>query len=114
MTLREFQSLHVRLTGKLIEWSYAQGYELTWGQTLRTQLEANANAASGAGISHSLHLIKLAVDFSLFKDGAFLDTKTDYAPLGEYWKSLDPGCRWGGDFGSPDSDHFSIEYLGVK
>jgi hypothetical protein len=114
-SLRNLQSLHVRLTAKLIDWAYAQGYELTWGQTLRTQADANANAASGAGIKNSLHLIKLAVDLSLFKDGTLLTGVEPYRPLGEFWKSLDPLCTWGGDFKpSPDSDHFSITYEGVK
>jgi hypothetical protein len=113
-TLRELQSLHVKLTGQLIEWTYAMGYELTWGQALRTQAEANANAASGAGIKNSLHLIKLAVDLSLFKDGKFLTQVSDYLPLGEYWESLDPLCRWGGRFSTPDADHFSITHDGVK
>lgn len=114
MTLRETQSLHVKYTAQLIDWAYSQGYELTWGQTLRTQAEADANAASGAGIVHSLHLIKLAVDLALFKDGVNLTAKEDFQPLGDYWKSLDQQCCWGGDFHSPDSDHFSITWQGVK
>lgn len=114
MTLREQQSLHVRLTGLLIAWLYENGYEATWGQALRTQLEANANAASGAGIANSLHLIKLAVDLSLFKGGVFLTAVTEYAPAGAYWKTLSPLARWGGDFSSPDADHFSLTWEGIS
>lgn len=114
MTLREAQSIHVKFTAMLIEFAYLNGYELTWGQTLRTTAEAEHNAQIGAGISHSLHLIKLAVDLSLFKDGKFLDKVEDYQPLGEYWKGLHSLCRWGGDFHKPDADHFSIEWNGVK
>jgi hypothetical protein len=112
--LRELQSLHVEYTGLLIGWCKANGYQLTWGQTLRTQAEADANAASGAGVSNSLHLIKLAVDFALFKDGVNLTNLEDFRPLGEYWQSLDPQCRWGGTFAKPDADHFSITYGGVS
>ncbi len=115
MNLRDLQSLHVKLTAQLIDWAYAHGYELTWGETLRTKEQAEANAASGAGIKNSLHLVKLAVDLSLFKNGVFLTNKSDYQPLGDYWKTLHPLCRWGGDFTpKPDSDHFSITYNGVK
>lgn len=119
-TLRELQSLHVKLTGQLINWAYSSGYELTWGQTQRSQAEATANAVSGAGISNSLHLVKLAVDLNLFKDGKLLTLVNDFRPLGEYWKSLHPLCRWGGDFKDksgkpkPDADHFSVTYNGVQ
>jgi hypothetical protein len=33
MTLSEKQRLFVRLIGKLIEWAYQQGYELTLGES---------------------------------------------------------------------------------
>jgi hypothetical protein len=112
--LRELQSLHVKLIGMLIDWAYYHGYELTWGQTLRMPVEAEANAESGAGIVNSLHLIKLAADLSLFKNGVLLTEILDYEPLGTYWKSLNPLCCWGGDFASPDADHFSITWQGVK
>lgn len=112
--LRELQSIHVKLTAQLIDWAYANGYELTWGQTLRMPVEAQANEASGAGISNSLHLIKLAVDLSLFRDGNLLSGVSDYKPLGDFWKTLHPLARWGGDFSKPDADHFSLEYQGVK
>ena len=115
MTLREAQSLHVKLFGILIAYAYAHGLELTWGQALRTKAEALANAASGAGISNSLHLIGLAVDVNLFKDGVWLQKTEDFAALGAFWKSLHPLARWGGDFKSrPDGNHFSIEWNGVK
>lgn len=115
MTLREAQSLHVKLFAQLVAYAYAQGYEMTWGQALRTQAEANANAASGAGISHSLHLIGLAVDVNLFKDGKFMPNTADHAPLGAFWKSLNPLCCWGGDFTTrPDGNHYSITWNGVK
>lgn len=120
MSLRELQSLHVQLTAKLIEFATAQGFDLTWGQTLRTEVEAAANVATGAGILNSLHTLKLAVDFSLFKDGAILLSTADYAPLGAYWCGLNPLARWGGNFKDehgnpkPDSDHFSLTYGGVE
>ncbi len=114
-SLRQMQSLHVRLVAKLIEWATANGYELTWSETYRTPEQAMINAANGAGIVHSLHLVRLAVDLNLFKDGALLTTVEDYRPLGDFWKTLDPLCRWGGDFTTrPDSDHFSLAWQGVQ
>jgi len=113
--LRQLQSKHVLCTAKLIDWAYENGYELTWGETVRTVEQAMHNAKDGSGIANSLHLVKLAVDFALFKDGVDLVELQDFRPLGEYWKTLDPLCCWGGDFISrPDADHFSITWNGIK
>jgi len=115
MTLREKQSLFASLVAKLIIWAYSNGYELTFGEVLRTAAQAAANAASGAGIVHSLHLLSLAVDFHLYKDGVYLKETEQYKVMGEYWKTLHPLCRWGGDFHTrQDGNHFSIEHEGVK
>lgn len=113
-TLGQLQRAHVLLTAKLIEFIYAQGFEATWGETFRTPAQAAANAASGAGISNSLHIKRLAVDLQLFKDGVYITDPTAYKPLGAYWKTLDPLACWGGDFKSVDADHFSLTYGGVK
>lgn len=115
MTLGEKQRLFTRLVAKLIEFSYANGYELTFGEALRTPEQAALNAQTGAGISNSLHLVKLAIDLNLFKDGVYLKDSAAYKPLGDYWKTLDPACCWGGDFVSrADGNHFSITHNGVK
>lgn len=46
-------------------------------------------------------------------DGSLASTVDDYKPLGDFWKSLDPRNRWGGDFvhPRPDSDHFELNAL---
>lgn len=90
------------------------GYQCALDQVKRTQLEANANAASGAGISNSLHLIGLAVDLLLYKDGVYLTDSKDYKPLGVWWKSFSDIHSWGGDFSKPDGNHFSISHNGVR
>jgi hypothetical protein len=120
MTLGEKQRLFAKLVGQFITWAYSMGYEFTFGEALRTQAQASANAASGAGISNSNHLIKLAVDLNLFVGGVYQTDTQAYKALGEYWKTLHPLCRWGGDFRDkngkpwPDSNHFSLEHQGVK
>ena len=114
------QQLFMRCFSKLLNWGQANGYEFTGGQLKRTQEEADTNAASGAGISNSLHRISLAVDLNIFKAGEWINTLDGYRPLGEFWKTLDPAACWGGDFRNskglpkPDADHFSISYQGVK
>jgi D-alanyl-D-alanine carboxypeptidase len=114
MTLREQQSLFVQLVGLFIEWCYAQGYELTFAEAWRSPQEAALQAAAGAGIVHSLHTERLAIDLNLFKDGQLLQTRSDYAPLGAQWKSMHELARWGGDFARVDADHFSLTYGGVS
>ena len=114
MTLGAKQRLFTRYAGMLITWAYKQGYELTFGDAYRSPEQAAANAAAGTGIVNSLHTKRLAVDFNLFINGEYATNSDAYKPLGEYWKSLDPLNRWGGDFKKPDGNHFSIEHEGVK
>lgn len=112
--LRAQQSLFVQLTAKLIDWCYASGYQLTFSQAFRTLDEAQKNAQEGCGIRNSLHCLRLAIDLNAFKDGNYLMSVDEYKPLGEYWESLHPLCRWGGRFHQPDADHFSMTYGGVS
>lgn len=115
MTLGQKQRLFTELVGKLITWSYQNGYELTFGDAYRTPEAATANAAAGKGIARSLHTIRLAVDLNLFIHGEYRTGSEDYRALGEYWKSLSPLARWGGDFTTrPDGNHFSLEHEGVR
>lgn len=111
-TLRQKQSRFVRMVAKLIEFASENGYELTFGEALRTPQQAQLNAESGAGISNSLHLIRLAIDFNLFKNGIYLTKTEDHRPLGEFWESI--GGTWGGRFRRPDGNHYSLEHNGVK
>lgn len=112
MTLRQKQSLFVELTARLINFAIGEGYQLTFGETYRSPEEAKRLADAGLGIANSLHTQRLAIDLNLFKGGVFKTTKEAHRPLGEFWKSLHPLCRWGGDFG--DGNHYSIEHNGIK
>lgn len=112
MTLGEKQRQFTLMVAKLIIWAYDHGYELTLGEAQRSQAQADANARSGAGISKSLHLKRLAIDLNLFKDGIYLTDSAVHLPLGEYWESL--GGSWGGRFSRPDGNHYSLEHEGVR
>jgi hypothetical protein len=113
-TLRQKQSRFARSVPLLLQYMTALGYEYTLGQVKRTEAEAQANAASGAGIANSLHLIALAIDVNLFKDGAYLSDGADHARPGAFWKSLGEDFAWGGDFSRPDFNHYSISHDGRK
>lgn len=107
------QKLFMKMLGQLLTWLDANGYEVVGEELKRSQEQANANAASGAGIKNSLHLKKLAIDLSIFKQGKFLQEVEEIEPIGIYWESL--GGTWGGRFTTrPDADHFSLAFEGVK
>ncbi len=91
------------------------GYRVTGGWWYRPPEYAMIYAALKKGAAHSIHEKRLGLDLQLFRDGVYLTASEDYQPLGDYWKSLRPGNRWGGDFdinlASPgqqrDGNHFS-------
>jgi hypothetical protein len=110
----QLQRLFVQLVGKLIAHAYENPrYTLRFGEAYRTPEQAALNAASGKGISHSLHTERLAIDLLLDIDYVWQTSTAAYAELGAYWKGLHPLCRWGGDFATrPDGNHFSIAWQG--
>lgn len=120
MNLREQRCLFARLLARLIEHAYSLGYEVSLEEVMRSKVQAQANAASGAGISNSLHLIGLAADLNLYIDGVWQQKSEAHKPLGDYWKSLHPLARWGGDFKDgqgrpkPDGNHYSLEWQGRR
>jgi hypothetical protein len=103
MTLRQKQSKFVRMTARLILHAGHLGYELTTGDAFRQE-----NCPYGQ--KHSLHKIRLAQDYNVFKDGVFLNGHGQYDDLGEYWESI--GGSWGGRF--DDDNHFSLAHNGMK
>ena len=112
MTLGAKQRRFTECIGKLISWAYENGFELTFGDAYRSPEQAAANAKAGTGISASVHTVRLAVDFNLFVDGVFQTSTDAHKPLGDYWRSLDPDARWGGDFTKPDGNHYSFTHEG--
>lgn len=114
MILGDRQKLFAKYFGQFLVWLNQNGYEVTINEVLRSQAQAQLNAASGAGISNTLHLLKLAGDLNIFRNGKFLTTVEELRPVGEQWKSYNIDCCWGGDFHKPDADHYSLSYQGVK
>jgi len=96
MTLREKQSRFVWCIGQLIVFAYEQGYELTFGDTYPGKFKHS---------EHGKHPQGLAVDLNLFRDGRYLITTEDHAPLGQFYESLDPHASWGGRW--EDGNHYS-------
>lgn len=116
ITLQEQRCLFTLLAAQLIIWVHETmpGYELAMDQVKRTQSDADANAKNGVGIPHSLHLLGLAVDFDLYVDGHYATVSEAHRPIGERWKSMNPLCRWGGDFTTKDGNHYSTTRDGIQ
>jgi hypothetical protein len=115
MILRDLQSEFVVCVAKLILYGEAQGYEFTFGDAFRSPEQAALNAAAGTGIRRSLHSERLAIDLNLFVAGQWRTDTESHRPLGQYWKTLHPLARWGGDLKpKPDGNHYSLEWQGRK
>ena len=117
--LLDAQCRFASLVPRLIDRAVASGFRLTLGEVYRTPEQAQWNAAHGKGIANSLHTQRLAIDVNLYGPDGYYDGSTQpgrmaYRDLGTYWKGLDPSCCWGGDFSSPDLDHYSFTFGGVK
>lgn len=110
MTLREKQSLFVRLVASLILHATEEGYEFTFAEAYRPPETAELYEKQGKGIKNSLHCQRLAIDLNLFKDGEWLSKSEDFFPLGEWWEEQHELCSWGGRFG--DGNHFSLRHEG--
>ena len=57
-------------------------------------------------MTDSLHYSGCAGDLILYKNGVYQSKTEIYQPLGEYWESVDPNCKWGGRW--DDGNHFSF------
>jgi hypothetical protein len=109
------QKEFTRRVCRLLKFLDSSGYEVTFGEAFRPKELADFYAAKGKGIASSLHMVRLAVDLNLFRNGKYLTESEAYRDAGEFWESLSDDeyeCCWGGRFN--DGNHFSIGHNGVK
>lgn len=134
MRLSERQRIFTKNIGELILYAYSIGVELTFGEAFRTQSQVYLNffgykVVKGGLLGvrlvkvrklsktlYSRHQDRLAVDFNFFIDNRLTYEFEDVKPLGDYWESLHPDNRWGGDFngndkkdGFVDTPHFEMK-----
>lgn len=108
MTLSDKQHVFAMNVSKLLQHVESLGYTCSIGEILRSKEQAEIYVKEGKGILDSQHCKKLAVDLFIFSNGKYLEQKSDYKPLGDYWESLDPENRWGGNFPRVDCVHFEM------
>ena len=115
MTLGQKQELFAFLLPRLLDFIYERGYQARLGDLFRDP-RVHGYFGHSSRISYSgprsVHKLKIAVDINLFKNGEFLRNTEDHREIGEYWKTLHPLCRWGGDFQRPDGNHYSLFHDG--
>lgn len=113
MTHREARCLFTRLFAELIREANARGYECAAGEIERDPRVAVLNAKAGTGISKSLHLLGLAGDLHLYRQGRYVTSADHHLGLGKWWKEQHEYCRWGGDIKKlRDANHYSVNPFG--
>lgn len=92
----------------LIEYCRVNEVTLTFGEAYRTVEQQNLHYISGKSKTrHSKHQDRLAVDFNFFIDGELTYNRTKLQHIGDYWESLHPDNKWGGNFKRfVDTPHF--------
>ena len=108
MSLSQEQAAFLLDACKLIQYAADQGWTVTGGELYRTPEQQEIYLKTGRSKTMaSNHLKRCAIDLNFFKNGQLIWDKQQLAPLGQYWESLNPKNRWGGNFKSlVDVPHF--------
>jgi len=114
MSLSKEQSLFLKDVVKLLTFASATGFDTTGGELYRTKEQQDIYVKEGKSkTSNSYHLKRLAIDLHFFKDGALIQDKALLQAIGDYWESLNPINKWGGNWSSfMDCPHFQRSYKG--
>jgi len=103
----------------LINFAAKNNFILTGGELYRTEEQQKIYVSTGKSKTmDSNHLKRLAIDFNVFFKGELTYDWETIKVLGDYWESLSPQNRWGGDFnknekkdGFIDSPHFERQLI---
>ncbi len=107
MTLSQKQSEFAQDIAELIQFIDHSGYSCTFGDAYRDpRSHGEIGVKTAYGAADSLHKSRLAVDLNLFIGGVYQPLTASHEPFGAFWKGLHPDNRWGGDFSSPDGNHY--------
>lgn len=117
MKLSEKQQIFTFNIARLIGHAQILEIGLTFGHAWRSLEEQKRLKSEGKSQTlKSKHLDRLAVDFNFFVNGELTYDFHKIKPLGDYWESLHPLNRWGGDFngndkpdGFIDTPHFEMQ-----
>ncbi len=108
MSLSDEQAEFLLDACKLINFATERGLKVTGGELFRTEEQQKLYVQQGKSKTmNSNHLRRLAIDLNFILDGKLCYARDVLGPIGEYWESLHPKNRWGGNFRSfVDMPHF--------
>lgn len=96
------QQAFVRDIARLLEFGWGLGFIFTDGEAWRpVEMQKIYVATKRSKTMDSEHINRRARDFNIFvlKNGGYqLCTRDEIKPLGDYWESLSPLNRWGGNW----------------
>ncbi len=110
MKLSKYQQIFAKNVALLILKAIELGIGLTFGHAFRDKATQKRLIALGKSWTmNSMHLKRLAVDFNFFIDGELIYKHPKIQELGDYWESLHPANRWGGNWKKhQDTPHFEM------
>lgn len=91
------------------------GFEVALGEGLVAVTDAADGDYDGPHMQGGAHYTGLGHDILVYtRGGAYVADgfHAAYATLGAKWRTLHALARWGGDFPTPDPDHFSFAWKG--
>ena len=104
MTLSDKQHAFAKDFARLLSFLIENGVKFTLGEGHRPQILQDIYFSEGASwTKHSLHTQKLAHDINFFLDGQYIgnmkpeEAKKRLQFIGDFWTSLSPENRWGGN-----------------
>lgn len=113
MSMIQEQSTFLLHVSELIRKAAELGFMTSGGELFRTPEQQALHVKNGRSTTmNSQHLKRLAVDLNFFKADPSGEPRLTYdvealRPLGQYWESLDPANRWGGNWNTfKDTPHF--------
>lgn len=94
----EQEAFVVDVVCQLIPKAWELGFAVRFGEVQRMMEMQEIYVKTGRSKTlDSQHLKKLAIDLVLLIDGK-VATREQIKPLGDYWESLNPKNRWGGNW----------------
>jgi hypothetical protein len=112
-TLRTARCAFTRALADLVVYANSISYELAFAEGMDRITEKDPTTDHMKG---SLHEIGLAQDIDLYINGIYMPATSDHEPLGTWWE--DYGVHnglplvWGGNFPTPDGNHYSLRWGG--
>lgn len=108
MSLGQQQQAFSRDVLLLFTFLHVRGFQVRIGEAYRTKEQQALHVKAGRSQTfNSMHLKKCAIDLHIFKNSIWLQNKEELQEIGDFWESLSPQNRWGGNWETfTDCPHF--------